>query len=311
MVAQFLSLLFNGLTLGAIYALIALSYTMVYGVLKLINFAYSGIFTLGAYAAIWGLGVVGIVGGGLSALAVGAAIVGSIVIAMVWTGAIGVVIERVAYRPLRVAPILAPLISALGVALILQNTVQLKAGSAPEYYPPLVPDTGIDVGGAQVSLLQIIIIPLALALMLCLYTLVHRTRFGLQIQATAEDIQTARLMGIRTDRVIALVFLLGSALGGAAGVLYAIKYGQVTFTMGYIPSIKAFTAAVLGGIGNIPGAMLGGILLGLIESFAAGYLPQITNGVIGPSYQDVFAFVILIVILTIKPTGILGERVTR
>jgi len=308
--AQFLILLSNGLTLGAIYALIALSYTMVYGVLKLINFAYSGIFTLGAYAAIWGLGVAGVASAPPATIAV-VAVVASIVVGMAWSGFIGVAIERIAYRPLRLAPILAPLISALGVAQILQNGTQIVAGTAPQYYPPIIPSTGFTVGGAHVSTLQVAIVLLAVVLMILLYALVHGTRFGLRIQATAEDIQTARLMGIRTDRVIALVFLLGSALGGAAGVLYAIYYGTATTTMGYIPSIKAFTAAVLGGIGNIPGAMLGGFLLGLIEAFGAGYLPQVTNGAIGSNYEDVFAFVILILILTVKPTGLLGERVTR
>jgi branched-chain amino acid transport system permease protein len=310
--AQFLTHLFNGLTLGAVYALIALSYTMVYGVLKLINFAYSGLFTIGAYAAIWGLGVAGINGGRtMTLVAIVAAVVGSILVGMVCSGVIGVMVERIAYRPLRLAPILAPLISALGMAQILQNGTQLVAGTAPQFYPPIVQGSGFSVGGTTVTPLQITIIVLAIVLMILLYGLVHRTRFGLQIQATAEDIQTARLMGIRTDRVIALVFLLGSALGGAAGVLYAIYYGTATTTMGYIPSIKAFTAAVLGGIGNIPGAMVGGFLLGVIESFGAGYLPQVTNGAIGSNYEDVFAFIILIIILTIKPTGLLGERVTR
>lgn len=308
---QFLTLIFNGLTLGAIYALIALSYTMVYGVLKLINFAYAGLFTIGAYAAIWGLGVVGIQSAPTGPLLIAAAIIGSLVIAMLVSGLVGVVVERVAYRPLRQAPILAPLISALGVALILQNGLLVIAGSAPQFYPPLIQGNGFTVSGATITPLQIIIILLAVVLMIILYLVVQKTRFGLQIQATAENVNTARLMGIRTDYVIVLVFFLGSALGGAAGVMYTLYYGTATFTMGYIPSIKAFTAAVLGGIGNIPGAMIGGFLLGLIESFGAGYLPQITRGAIGPNYEDVFAFVILIIILTLRPRGLLGERVTR
>jgi len=310
-VTQFLTLIFNGLTLGAIYALIALSYTMVYGVLKLINFAYAGLFTIGAYAAIWGLGVVGIQSAPTGPLLIAAAIIGSLVIAMLVSGLVGVVVERVAYRPLRQAPILAPLISALGVALILQNGLLVIAGSAPQFYPPLIQGNGFTVSGATITPLQIIIILLAVVLMIILYLVVQKTRFGLQIQATAENVNTARLMGIRTDYVIVLVFFLGSALGGAAGVMYTLYYGTATFTMGYIPSIKAFTAAVLGGIGNIPGAMIGGFLLGLIESFGAGYLPQITRGAIGPNYEDVFAFVILIIILTLRPRGLLGERVTR
>jgi len=306
-VTQFLTLIFNGLTLGAIYALIALSYTMVYGVLKLINFAYAGLFTIGAYAAIWGLGVVGIQSAPTGPLLIAAAIIGSLVIAMLVSGLVGVVVERVAYRPLRQAPILAPLISAL----ILQNGLLVIAGSAPQFYPPLIQGNGFTVSGATITPLQIIIILLAVVLMIILYLVVQKTRFGLQIQATAENVNTARLMGIRTDYVIVLVFFLGSALGGAAGVMYTLYYGTATFTMGYIPSIKAFTAAVLGGIGNIPGAMIGGFLLGLIESFGAGYLPQITRGAIGPNYEDVFAFVILIIILTLRPRGLLGERVTR
>jgi branched-chain amino acid transport system permease protein len=309
---HFLTLLFNGLTLGAIYALIALSFTMVYGVLKLINFAYAGLFTLGAYSAIWGLGAIGVTSSSTLALT---ATIGLLVLAllgaMAFTGTIGTLVERVAYRPLRHAPLLAPLISALGVVLILQNGVLLVAGSTPKFFPLDVSGGGLEIAGARLSALQITVVPLALGLMVVLYALVHRTHFGLGIRATADDIRTARLMGIRTDRTIGLVFFLGSALGGAAGVMYALYYGTATYLMGYTPSIKAFTAAVIGGIGNIPGAVLGGFLLGLMESFAAGYSGSLTGGAVGPNYQDVFAFLILIAILTVKPTGLLGARISR
>lgn len=309
---QLVGFLVNGLTLGAIYALIALSYTMVYGIMKLINFAYSGLFTLDAYAAIWGLGVVGISNGtnavGLVALGV---LLLAVAIAAVAAGVSGVVVERLAYRPLRSAPLLALLISALGVSLVIQNGIEATAGSAPKFLPDVLGGTALRVDNARITVLQIVIIGVSVTLMGGLWLVVNRTSFGLQIRATADRFMTARLMGIRTDRVIALVFFLGSALGGAAGVLYAIYYGTATFTMGYIPSIKAFTAAVLGGIGSIPGAVLGGLLLGVVESLAAGYSGALTNGKVGANYQDVIAFLLLIGVLTMRPTGLLGERVTR
>lgn len=309
---HFLILLFNGLTLGAVYAMIALSFTMVYGVLKLINFAYAGLFTIGAYSAIWGLGVIGVdQSSSLATVAVVGVIALALLATMAWTGAVGLAVERLVYRPLRNAPLLAPLISALGMVLILQNVVLLIAGSKPRFFPLEVSGGGLSIGGAQVTALQIVIVPLALVLMALLYWMVHHTGFGLGIRATADDLRTARLLGIRIDRTIGLVFFLGSALGGAAGVLYALYYGTATYMMGYVPSIKAFTAAVLGGIGNIPGAVLGGFLLGLVESFTAGYSSQLTGGAISPNYQDVVAFLLLIAILTIKPTGLLGERVTQ
>jgi branched-chain amino acid transport system permease protein len=310
---QFLNLLFGGLTLGAIYSLIALGYTMVYGVLRLINFAYAGLFTLGAYAAVWGITVVGLASGRASmtvSVVVAVALL-ALGLGMLASGAAGVVVERIAYRPLRGAHILAPLISALGVALVLQNLILLVAGSAPKFFPQVLPEGGITVATARLSWVQIAIVGVALALMLALTLVVQRTSLGIQIRATADDVGTARLMGIRVDRTIAAVFALGSALGGAAGVMYVMFYGTATYTMGFVPSVKAFTAAILGGIGSVPGAVVGGFLLGLLESFGAGYLGDLTGGAVGPNYQDVFAFVVLIAILTIRPQGLLGERLGR
>jgi branched-chain amino acid transport system permease protein len=231
--------------------------------------------------------------------------------AMSFSAALGVAIERVAYRPLRNAGRLAPLISALGVSVFLENGTMNTVGPRPRFFPDLFPTNMISVFGLSFSNKQLIILVVAALLMVWLHYLINHTLFGLAVRATAEDKDAASLMGVDIDRVIGMVFVIGPALGAAAGVLVAMLYGVVVWNMGFLAGIKAFTAAVLGGIGNIPGAMLGGLALGLVETFGAGYLPILTHGVIGPEYKDIFAFAILIVVLVFRPMGILGERVAR
>ena len=302
--------LINGLTIGAVYALIALGYTMVYGVLQLINFAHGDLFMLGAMVAVFLLGAMAVT----EPLALSAGIpvlVLVFLVSMALIAVLGVTIERVAYRPLRNVSRLAPLISALGVSVFLENATMNVIGPGPRFLPEVIPVTDIQIFGIIVQDRQILILLVATGLMVWLHYLVNHTTFGLAVRATAEDKDAASLMGIDIDRVIAMVFVLGPALGAAAGVLFAMQYGVVLWNVGFLAGIKAFTAAVLGGIGNIPGAMLGGLLLGLIETFGAGYLPILTHDVIGPEYKDIFAFVILILVLIFRPMGILGERVAR
>ena len=302
--------LINGLTIGSVYALIALGYTMVYGVLQLINFAHGDLFMLGAMVAVFMLAGMAVTEG----LSLGLAIpllVGVFLVSMALIAGLGVTIERVAYRPLRHASRLAPLISALGVSVFLENATMNVVGPGPRFFPEVIPAAQFVILGVTIQDRQILILLVATALMVWLHYLVNHTTFGLAVRATAEDKDAASLMGIDIDRVIAMVFVLGPALGAAAGVLFAMFYGVVIWNIGFLAGIKAFTAAVLGGIGNIPGAMLGGLLLGLIETFGAGYLPILTHDVIGPEYKDIFAFVILILVLIFRPKGILGERVAR
>jgi branched-chain amino acid transport system permease protein len=302
--------LINGLTIGSVYALIALGYTMVYGVLQLINFAHGDLFMLGAMVAVFLLAALAVTEP--LALAAGIPLLALVfLVSMVLIAILGVSIERLAYRPLRNASRLAPLISALGVSVFLENATMNVIGPGPRFLPEVIPVTNIEVFGVIIQDRQILILLVATALMVWLHYLVNHTTFGLAVRATAEDKDAASLMGIEIDRVIAMVFVLGPALGAAAGVLFAMQYGVVLWNVGFLAGIKAFTAAVLGGIGNIPGAMLGGLLLGLIETFGAGYLPILTRDVIGPEYKDIFAFVILILVLIFRPMGILGERVAR
>ena len=302
--------LVNGLTIGSVYALIALGYTMVYGVLQLINFAHGDLFMLGAMVGVFLLTAMAFT----APLSLGIILMALVLVflaAMSLSAALGVAIERVAYKPLRNAGRLAPLISALGVSVFLENGTMNAIGPRPRFFPDLVPTSRLSVSGLSFSSTQLIILIVAALLMVSLYYLINHTLFGLAVRATAEDKDTANLMGVDIDRVIALVFVIGPALGAAAGVLVAMYYGVAVWNMGFLAGIKAFTAAVLGGIGNIPGAMLGGLALGLVETFGAGYLPILTGGVIGPEYKDIFAFAILILILVFRPMGILGERVAR
>jgi len=294
----------NGLTLGGMYALLALGYTLVYGILLMINFAHAEMFMFGAYVGLFtlqGLSQIPFFTSSGSALLL--LYVLTFLVAMVATGILGVVIERFAYRPLRHAPRLAPLISAIGVSLFLQNAALLWISSRSLPFPVLFEVRAFKVGGASISSMQIMIIGITILLMLVLDSFVSRTRLGKSMRATSQDRDTAGLMGIDINRVIALTFFIGPALGAAAGIFSGMYYGNIKYNMGFIPGIKAFTAAVVGGIGNLRGAMLGGFLLGLLESLAAAY--------ISTGYKDVIAFVILIIVLIFKPGGLLGESVAE
>ena len=297
----------NALTIGAIYALIALGYTMVYGVLRLINFAHGEMFMLGAYVSLGLLTLAGFGSGGAGAVIV----IVVMLLAFIIVGGIGVGIERLAYKPLRSSSRLAPMLSALGISLALQAAVQLICGPAPLIFHSVLPTARIMVAGASLTLTQLTILVVALALMGGLQLFVVRSRLGVIVRAVSENARTAALLGINVDRAISLIFLLGPGLGGLAGVLYASYYGIMTPTMGVIVGLKAFTAAILGGIGSLPGAMLGGLLLGSLEVLGTSLLPVITHGYLGTEYRDVFAFAALILVLVFRPSGLLGEQVSE
>ena len=305
----FLQQIINGLVLGSIYALIALGYTMVYGVLGIINFAHGEVLMIGAMVSLsllrLILGLTSELPGWLTLLIV-------LPVTMAACAGLSYWIERIAYRPLRNAPRLAPLISAIGMSILLQTVAMLIWSRNPMTYPQLLPSIPIELGstGATITGKEIAIILVALAVMCGLLFLVEKTKLGRAMRATAEQTQIASLMGVNPNRVISVTFMLGGALAGLAGVMIASNYGNVHFYMGFIPGLKAFTAAVLGGIGNLQGAMLGGLLLGLIESLGAGYIGELTGGVFGSNYQDIFAFLVLILVLVLRPTGLLGEKVS-
>mgnify|MGYP001057350309 CR=1 FL=1 len=296
----FFTQLTNGLAVGGIYALIALGYTMVYGVLKLINFAHGDLFTIGAYL---GLSL-------LTSLAVtdtlgplaGVVILAIMVVCLV--GLVGILLDRVAYKPLRTSPRLSAVVSALGASIVFANTIMLVYGPSARVYPHDILTTRVlTLFGLPVPVMRLVILTTSLVLMIALYVFIQKTKIGAAIRAAAIDQDAARLMGINVDRVIMLVFFIGPALGGAAGLMVGLYYGQIKFTMGWIYGLKAFTAAILGGIGNIPGAMVGGLLLGVIESLGAAYISL--------AWKDAIAFVVLILILIVRPTGLLGERVAE
>jgi branched-chain amino acid transport system permease protein len=297
--------LINGLVLGSIYALIALGYTMVYGILELINFAHGEVVMMGAMVS---LAIIqGLLGAsGLPVfLVLSLGLAGAVVVCM----ALGYAIERVAYRPLRHAPRLAPLITAIGVSIVLQNVAMLVWGKQYVSFPPVVEIAQYETFGAHVTALQIAIVLLAVAIMTGLFILIHHTNLGRAMRATAQSADLASLMGINPNKIISITFVIGAALGAVAGVMVSAYYGLAHYYMGFLLGLKAFTAAVLGGIGNIAGAMLGGLLLGMIESFGAGYLGPLTGGFLGSHYQDVLAFFVLILVLVFRPSGLLGERV--
>jgi branched-chain amino acid transport system permease protein len=300
----FLQQLANGLVLGSIYALVALGYTMVYGILGLINFAHGDICMIGALTALT-------VAQALTALGVPPplALALAAVAAVLVCTALGVSIERVAYRPLRHAPRLAPLITAIGVSVLLQYSAALVWGKQYLSMPELVTPTEIVLAGVHLTDLQAFIFLLACALMAGLLWLIRSTRMGRAMRATEQNPEVAGLMGVNVNRVIAFTFLLGSAVGAIAGMMVVLYYGVGHYFMGFMLGLKAFTAAVLGGIGNVAGAMLGGLLLGVVESLAAGYIGDLTGGVLGSNYRDVFAFLVLILVLVFRPSGLLGERV--
>lgn len=289
--------LINGLTIGGVYALIALGYTMVYGILFMINFAHGEIFMVGAYAGFYSLTALMAFDLVNSNLFLALLIV--FLVAMAASSILAVVVERIAYRPLRRAPRLAPLISAIGTSIFLQNAVMLLAGARMKVYPDVLPEGRIFLGGIGISYIRIFIVVISVLLMVGLYLFVMKTKTGKAMRAVAEDKDTAALMGINVDRIIVTTFFLGSVLAGAGGVMVGMFYTQINHMMGFVPGIKAFTAAVLGGIGNIPGAMLGGFFLGIAETFAAQIMPAV--------YKDVVAFSLLVLILIFRPTGLLGE----
>lgn len=307
--------LLNGLTVGGVYALIALGYTMVYGILQLINFAHGEIYMIGAYFGIIFVAAVG------TNLSVGALLPCIFIFAMLYTACYGFTIEKLGYQPLRKAPRLSLLITALGMSIFLQNYVMLTQGAKDKVFPHIISeninsllahffchflpkssikDCNLHILNAQISFLQLLIILTSIILMILLNLFISRTRTGKAMRAVSQDMKMASLVGIDIDRIVSITFIIGSALAAAAGIMVTIYYGRVHYFIGYIAGIKAFTAAVLGGIGNIYGAMAGGLILGLVESLAAAY--------ISCEYKDVYAFIILILILLFRPQGILGRR---
>ncbi len=300
--------LINGLVLGSIYALVALGYTMVYGILELINFAHGEVAMFGALVCLAVIDALVVAGTGLPGLGiVFLGLLAAIAVCML----LGFSIERVAYRPLRRAPRLAALITAIGVSIVLQNTAMLIWGKQYISFPPLLPTTRYEIAGAVFSNLQVFIIILSCALMAGLLVLVKFTSLGRAMRATAQAPDIAGLMGINVNKIISITFVIGAGLAAVAGVMVAAYYGLAHYFMGFSLGLKAFTAAVLGGIGNIAGAMLGGLLLGMIESLGAGYIGPLTGGFLGSHYQDVFAFFVLILVLVFRPSGLLGERVAE
>jgi branched-chain amino acid transport system permease protein len=298
--------LINGLVLGSMYALIALGYTMVYGVLNLINFAHGEVLMIGAMTGWTLLQLLQTLAPdmpGLLQLAI--AMLGAVPVCVI----VSMLIERVAYRRLRDAPRLAPLITAIGISILLQTIAMMIWGRNPLPFPQVLPTDPWHIGGALITPTQVLLLVLAAAGMVGLSLLVERTRMGRAMRAVAENPRVAALMGVDSNRVILFTFAVGAALAAVAGVMWAANYASAQFAMGFVPGLKAFSAAVLGGIGNIYGAMLGGILLGMIESLGAGYIGDLTAGVLGSHYQDIFAFVVLILVLTLRPSGLMGERV--
>ncbi len=295
----FLELFLGGLTRGSIYALIALGYTMVYGIIQLINFAHGEIYMIGAFTALIVANVLTL--NGMQGIAV---LVIAAVAALVWSSAYGYTVEKIAYKPLRDAPRLSPLISAIGMSIFLQNYVLLAQTSDFVSFPSLIPDFAfMDPVAHIMSSAELVIVATTVVVMILLNLLIKYTRMGKAMRATAQDKTMAVLSGVNVNRVISTTFVIGSALAAVGGVLIASHIGQINFFIGFIAGIKAFTAAVLGGIGSIPGAALGGLVLGLTESFATGYVSS--------DYEDVFAFVLLVLILIFRPAGILGRSTTQ
>ncbi|HEY3756726.1 MAG TPA: branched-chain amino acid ABC transporter permease [Opitutaceae bacterium] len=288
---EFLQQLLNGISLGAIYALLAIGYTLVYGVLRFINFAHADVFMAGAF--------IGWYGGQFmpsNSIGSGLAVMG---MAMVGTALLGMAIERFAYRPLRSAPTLNVLITAIGVSLLLEYSGQKFFGAAPRHFPPLFPRRDFNVGHLTVSSDQLLVIGVTAVLIVLLQTIIYRTRIGTAMRAVSLNPRAASLVGVNNNRIISFTFALGSALAGAGGILYASNYPAIDPLMGVMPGLKAFVAAVLGGIGSIPGAALGGLVLGIVETFVGG--SSLSSG------KDAFAFAILIVILLFRPSGLLGR----
>lgn len=302
----FIQQIINGLVLGSIYALVALGYTMVYGIMGLINFAHGEVVMIGAMVALTVIKL--LLNSGLPiALVILIALAAAVIVCM----AVGFAIERIAYRPLRHAPKLAPLITAIGVSIVLQNLAMLIWGRNYHSFPPILPTSEHEIFGATITSIQIAIVAIAALMMVALIILIHRTRLGRAMRATAENPPIAQLMGVNINQIISFTFVIGSALAAVAGLMVSANYSIAHYYMGFMLGLKAFTAAVLGGIGNIAGAVLGGILLGLIESLGAGYIGDLTGGFLGSHYQDIFAFFVLICVLIFRPSGLIGEKVSE
>ena len=300
----FIQQLINGLTLGSVYAVVALGYTMVYGIIQLINFAHGELVMIGAMVAFTLIGV--LVPTGMNPLLI---VLLATACAVPVCMLIGYAMERLAYRPLRRAPRLAPLITAIGVSIILQHLALLVWSRNNLAFPQIIKTVSYHIGGATITNVQIAIMLMSVVMMAGLALLVYRTRLGTAMRATAQNAQVAGLMGIDINRMIAATFVIGAALAAVAGVMVGSYYGIAHYQMGALLGLKAFSAAVLGGIGNLPGAMLGGLLLGVVEALGAGYIGDLTGDVFGSNYQDVFAFLVLIAVLVFRPSGLLGERV--
>ena len=300
----FIQQIINGLVLGSIYALVALGYTMVYGIMGLINFAHGEVVMIGAMVALFVIKA-------LPGLPVFVTIPLALIVAASVCMAVGFTIERVAYRPLRRAPKLAPLITAIGVSIILQNLAMLIWGRNYHAFPSILPTSDHEIFGATITSLQIVIIVVAALMMAGLTLLIQRTRLGRAMRATSENPPIAQLMGVNINQIISATFVIGSALAAVAGLMVSANYSIAHYYMGFMLGLKAFTAAVLGGIGNLAGAMLGSLLLGIIEALGAGYIGDLTGGFLGSHYQDIFAFFVLIGVLVFRPSGLIGERVAE
>ena len=296
----------NGLVLGSMYALVALGYTMVYGIINLINFAHGEVLMVGALTS-WT--IIGLMTESMPGTPGWLILLIAMLIACVVAAALNFVIEKVAYRPLRNSPKLAPLITAIGMSILLQTLAMIIWKPNYKPYPNLLPAEPFHIGGAVITTTQILILAMTAVSLATLMWVVNGTKLGRAMRATAENPRVASLMGVKPDVVISATFVIGAILAAIAGVMWAANYGTVQHTMGFLPGLKAFTAAVFGGIGNLGGAVVGGVLLGLIESIGAGYIGALTGGVLGSHYSDIFAFIVLIFVLTLRPSGLLGERV--
>ncbi len=296
----------NGLVLGSMYALIALGYTMVYGIIQLINFAHGEVLMIGALTS-WSC--IGLMQEAMPGAPGWSILLLATLIACVVAAALNFTIEKVAYKPLRNSPRLAPLITAIGMSILLQTLAMIVWKPNYKPYPTLLPAAPFQFGGAVITTTQILILGVTVVALASMVYLVSYTRLGRAMRATAENPRVAALMGVKPDMVISATFIIGAVLAAIAGIMWASNYGTAQHTMGFLPGLKAFTAAVFGGIGNLAGAVVGGILLGLIEAIGSGYIGQLTGGVLGSHYTDIFAFIVLIIILTLRPSGLLGERV--
>ncbi|MDT8992338.1 branched-chain amino acid ABC transporter permease [Curvibacter sp. APW13] len=296
----------NGLVLGSMYALIALGYTMVYGIINLINFAHGEVMMVGALTS-WT--IIGLMQESMPGTPGAIILLIALVIACIVAAALNFTIEKVAYRPLRNSPKLAPLITAMGMSLMLQTLAMIIWKPNYKSYPTLLPSEPFHIGQAVISPTQVVILAVTAISLAILMWLVNFTKLGRAMRATAENPRVAALMGVKPDVVISATFIIGAVLAAIAGVMYASNYGTAQHAMGFLPGLKAFTAAVFGGIGNLAGAVVGALALGLIESIGAGYIGTLTGGVLGSHYSDIFAFIVLIVVLTLRPSGLLGERV--